>query len=120
MKGGVTDAGTKRLAVVPFDSANKFMATLNEAGDGAHAILVKGAPDRLSPSSSSRVGLRAAARTRSPWPLSSSIAASQNDRSTGSEPSPPRCVSDRSSSRSGAPLTRIAWAPSPARPQAHA
>lgn len=47
MKGGVTDAGTKRLAVMPFDSANKFMATLNEAGDGARVILVKGAPDRL-------------------------------------------------------------------------
>ncbi|MGB4779215.1 HAD-IC family P-type ATPase [Microbacterium sp.] len=47
MKGGATDADTKRLAVVPFDSANKFMATLNEAVDGSRAILVKGAPDRL-------------------------------------------------------------------------
>ncbi|WP_431801495.1 cation-translocating P-type ATPase [Microbacterium sp. bgisy203] len=47
MKGGASDADTKRLGVVPFDSANKFMATLNEAPDGSRAILVKGAPDRL-------------------------------------------------------------------------
>ncbi|WP_127795084.1 HAD-IC family P-type ATPase [Agromyces sp. LHK192] len=46
MKGGVKSAST-RVDVVPFDSANKFMATLNDAGDGARAILVKGAPDRL-------------------------------------------------------------------------
>ncbi|WP_396655236.1 cation-translocating P-type ATPase [Microbacterium sp.] len=47
MKGGITGAGTTRLDVVPFDSANKLMATLHEAGDGSRAILVKGAPDRL-------------------------------------------------------------------------
>jgi magnesium-transporting ATPase (P-type) len=35
------------VGVVPFDSANKFMATLNEGADGSRAILVKGAPDRL-------------------------------------------------------------------------
>ncbi|HYP73897.1 MAG TPA: HAD-IC family P-type ATPase, partial [Microbacterium sp.] len=47
MKGGADAAGTRRMGVVPFDSANKFMATLNEAADGSRAILVKGAPDRL-------------------------------------------------------------------------
>ncbi|HET8927618.1 MAG TPA: HAD-IC family P-type ATPase [Microbacterium sp.] len=47
MKGRITGAGTTRLDVVPFDSANKLMATLHEAGDGSRAILVKGAPDRL-------------------------------------------------------------------------
>lgn len=47
MKGGVTDDGMIRRGIVPFDSANKFMATLHESGDGARAILVKGAPDRL-------------------------------------------------------------------------
>lgn len=48
MKGGVTgEATTSRLGIVPFDSANKFMATLNGASGGARAILVKGAPDRL-------------------------------------------------------------------------
>ncbi|WP_336632310.1 MULTISPECIES: HAD-IC family P-type ATPase [unclassified Microbacterium] len=46
-KGGVTDGDTRRIGVVPFDSAYKFMATLNEASDGSRAILVKGAPDRL-------------------------------------------------------------------------
>jgi len=47
MKGGVSSDGARRVGVVPFDSANKFMATLNEASDGSRAILVKGAPDRL-------------------------------------------------------------------------
>lgn len=46
-KGGATADGARRIGVVPFDSANKFMATLNESPDGARAILVKGAPDRL-------------------------------------------------------------------------
>ena len=47
MKGGVSTDGASRVAVVPFDSAHKLMATLNEAADGSRAILVKGAPDRL-------------------------------------------------------------------------
>ncbi|PZU49727.1 MAG: carbonate dehydratase [Microbacterium sp.] len=47
LKGGTDAANTRRVGVVPFDSAYKFMATLNEASDGSRAILVKGAPDRL-------------------------------------------------------------------------
>ncbi|TGY35644.1 HAD family hydrolase [Microbacterium laevaniformans] len=47
MKGGVDSADARRIAVVPFDSANKFMATLHESADGSRAVLVKGAPDRL-------------------------------------------------------------------------
>lgn len=47
MKGGGSGDGARRVGVVPFDSENKFMATLNEAPDGSRAILVKGAPDRL-------------------------------------------------------------------------
>ena len=54
MKGGVGGAGGRRIAVIPFDSANKLMATLNEGprsggatGEVSRAILVKGAPDRL-------------------------------------------------------------------------
>ena len=46
MKGGVS-GDARRIGVVPFDSSNKFMATLHEAPDGSRAILVKGAPDRL-------------------------------------------------------------------------
>jgi magnesium-transporting ATPase (P-type) len=36
-----------RLAVVPFESEHKFMATLNGTPEGARAVLLKGAPDRL-------------------------------------------------------------------------
>ncbi|MBU4464912.1 MAG: HAD-IC family P-type ATPase [Actinobacteria bacterium] len=56
MKGGSSTRGTARIAVLPFDSANKFMATLNEAPDGSRAILVKGAPDRLLERSTSQRG----------------------------------------------------------------
>jgi magnesium-transporting ATPase (P-type) len=47
LKGRLDPGGSRRVGVVPFDSANKFMATLNEGADGSRAILVKGAPDRL-------------------------------------------------------------------------
>lgn len=50
MKGKADAAGARRIDVVPFDSANKFMATLVEAAadaGGGRAILVKGAPDRI-------------------------------------------------------------------------
>lgn len=47
MKGRLDPGAGSRVAVVPFDSANKFMATLNQGADGSRAILVKGAPDRL-------------------------------------------------------------------------
>ncbi len=56
MKGGVTSEGTRRVAVLPFDSANKLMATVNESADHSRAILVKGAPDRLLERSSSQRG----------------------------------------------------------------
>lgn len=39
--GDADAAGTARLGVVPFDSAYKFMATLNEASDGSRAILIE-------------------------------------------------------------------------------
>ncbi|MEZ3159598.1 HAD-IC family P-type ATPase [Microbacterium sp. BWT-B31] len=47
IKGGATSALARRVAVLPFDSAYKLMATVNEASDGSRAMLVKGAPDRL-------------------------------------------------------------------------
>lgn len=47
MKGGVASTGSRRVAVIPFDSANKLMATLNEGSTGSRGLLVKGAPDRL-------------------------------------------------------------------------
>ncbi|KNA92669.1 MULTISPECIES: HAD-IC family P-type ATPase [Gordonia] len=41
------DADVARLGEVPFESQNKFMATLSDLPDGGRTILVKGAPDRL-------------------------------------------------------------------------
>lgn len=37
----------ERVATVPFESHNKFMATLNRGADGKLMIFVKGAPDQL-------------------------------------------------------------------------
>jgi magnesium-transporting ATPase (P-type) len=46
-KAGFDDRDYERLAVIPFESQDKFMATLNRVpGDGTR-ILLKGAPDRL-------------------------------------------------------------------------
>lgn len=37
----------QRLATIPFESENKFMATLSQCPQGQRRILLKGAPDRL-------------------------------------------------------------------------
>ncbi len=47
MKAGVDPTGWRRVAVVPFESENKFMATLDADPDGALHVHVKGAPDRV-------------------------------------------------------------------------
>jgi magnesium-transporting ATPase (P-type) len=39
--------GYERIAEIPFESENKFMATLNRLPDGGRRIMLKGAPDRL-------------------------------------------------------------------------
>ncbi|HXZ91628.1 MAG TPA: HAD-IC family P-type ATPase [Burkholderiales bacterium] len=36
-----------RLDAIPFESENRYMATLHHAPDGTHAIFVKGAPERI-------------------------------------------------------------------------
>ncbi|PFG41598.1 potassium/sodium efflux P-type ATPase [Isoptericola jiangsuensis] len=46
-KAGVDPAGWTRAAVVPFESANKFMATLDRDPSGAGFVHLKGAPDRV-------------------------------------------------------------------------
>jgi len=46
-KAGFDPRNYSRHASVPFDSVNKFMATLDSTPTGADVILVKGAPDRL-------------------------------------------------------------------------
>jgi magnesium-transporting ATPase (P-type) len=46
-KANFDRANYQRLAVVPFESENKFMATLDRVPANGLSILVKGAPDRL-------------------------------------------------------------------------
>ena len=46
----------ERLAELPFDSANKFMAVLDRDPDGEVRLLVKGAPDRLLERSTRQAG----------------------------------------------------------------
>jgi magnesium-transporting ATPase (P-type) len=46
-KAGFSDKEYQRLAVIPFESENKFMATLTRNPGEGTRILMKGAPDRL-------------------------------------------------------------------------
>ena len=46
-KVGFDGRGYERVAVIPFESENKFMATLHRVPAGGSRILLKGAPDRL-------------------------------------------------------------------------
>ncbi|GAA4525366.1 cation-transporting P-type ATPase [Brachybacterium paraconglomeratum] len=47
MKAGIEGDDEHRLAVVPFDSAYKYMATLDEIEGVGRVVNLKGAPDRL-------------------------------------------------------------------------
>jgi magnesium-transporting ATPase (P-type) len=55
-KADFSDEGYHRLAAIPFESENKFMATLHRLPDGRSRILLKGAPDRLLDRCSRQVG----------------------------------------------------------------
>jgi magnesium-transporting ATPase (P-type) len=46
-KAGFDGKDYERVAVIPFESDNKFMATLNRVPGGGARIFLKGAPDRL-------------------------------------------------------------------------
>ena len=46
-KADVDHTAFHRLAVVPFESEHKYMATLNRTPDGDAEVLLKGAPDRV-------------------------------------------------------------------------
>jgi len=46
-KAAFDPAPYERVAVIPFESKNKLMATLDDAPDGTRRILLKGAPDQL-------------------------------------------------------------------------
>lgn len=48
-KAGFERERYHRLAVIPFESENKFMASLEQRPDGSKQLLLKGAPDRLLP-----------------------------------------------------------------------
>ncbi|KAJ8145067.1 hypothetical protein OY671_001830 [Metschnikowia pulcherrima] len=56
MKAGVDPTGWRRVAVVPFESENKFMATLDADPDGGSHVHVKGAPDRVSDRCATQLG----------------------------------------------------------------
>ncbi|MDF2805415.1 MAG: carbonate dehydratase, partial [Cellulosimicrobium sp.] len=56
MKAGVDPTGWRRVAVVPFESENKFMATLDADPDGGLHVHVKGAPDRVLDRCATQVG----------------------------------------------------------------
>ncbi|HSP29277.1 MAG TPA: cation-transporting P-type ATPase [Ilumatobacteraceae bacterium] len=47
LKTGFETSEYRRLAVVPFESEHKLMATADATPDGRRVVLVKGAPDRL-------------------------------------------------------------------------
>lgn len=47
LKSGFSAEAYQRLAAIPFESENKFMATLERLPEGGQRILLKGAPDRL-------------------------------------------------------------------------
>lgn len=47
LKAGIDGDLYPRMAVLPFDSAHKYMATANGMPDGSTIVFVKGAPDRL-------------------------------------------------------------------------
>lgn len=46
-KAGVDLSGVERVAVLPFESSTKYMATLDRVADGRTLVHVVGAPDRL-------------------------------------------------------------------------
>ncbi|TMS48119.1 HAD-IC family P-type ATPase [Mycobacterium sp. DBP42] len=60
LKARIDDADWPRLGVVPFESANKFMVTLNDTPGGERYLYVKGAPDRLLDRSATQAGGSAA------------------------------------------------------------
>ncbi|MHA7221705.1 HAD-IC family P-type ATPase [Arthrobacter sp. RHLT1-20] len=56
VKAGFDSAANERVAVVPFESDSKFMATLNRNREGQLGIFLKGAPDVLLGRSSHQLG----------------------------------------------------------------
>lgn len=63
-KAGFTAAGWRRISVVPFDPATKYMGVLARDPDGALRVLVKGAPDRILERCTTQTGPGGAAHAR--------------------------------------------------------
>lgn len=55
-KAGLVKNGFERLAVIPFDSEHKFMATLNRVPEGGVRIMLKGSPESLLNRCDSQIG----------------------------------------------------------------
>ncbi|MFV8053946.1 cation-translocating P-type ATPase [Mycobacterium sp. 48b] len=71
LKAQIDDADWPRLGVVPFESANKFMVTLNDTPGGERYLYVKGAPDRLLDRSETQArGSSAESLDRAAWEAS--------------------------------------------------
>ncbi|WP_423186010.1 cation-translocating P-type ATPase [Alishewanella sp. d11] len=60
-KAGFERERYQRLAVIPFESENKFMASLEQQADGSKYVLLKGAPDRLLPRCTTQLAANALA-----------------------------------------------------------
>lgn len=56
LKAGFDASGYQRIAVVPFESAHKYMATLDLTPSGQRVVLLKGAPDRVLERCSTQLG----------------------------------------------------------------
>ncbi|MFN3255263.1 MAG: cation-transporting P-type ATPase [Ilumatobacter sp.] len=56
LKTGFESAEYRRVAVVPFESEHKLMATIDDAPDRGRVMLVKGAPDRLLDRATTQLG----------------------------------------------------------------
>ena len=68
LKAQIDDAAWPRLGVVPFESANKFMVTLNDTPGGQRCLYVTGAPDRLLDRSATQADASSpASLDRSAW-----------------------------------------------------
>ena len=77
LKAGLDRTGFERLAVVPFDSATKLMATLDLVPGGGRRVHLKGAPDRLLDRCATQRGADGAGRRASPWTAPSGRARSR-------------------------------------------
>ena len=56
LKAGFDSVSWQRIAVIPFESDNKFMATLNQNDNGKLVVLLKGAPGEVLERSSLQLG----------------------------------------------------------------